>query len=144
LLHERSHALYAALGDSIGMARALTYAGITAYWQGDYARYVDFTQQCMVLQSGVGDVLSMTYSREVQGMAFKGDNPNEQAVIFFAAAEVLRQAIGAPLAATDSQEYIVCQSCAVAALPPATYASAWQRGGAMRLDELVQMCDELS
>ncbi len=67
--HKRAHALCASLGDSIGAARSLTYASIAAYWQAAYARCFDLAQEAIELQRGVGDVLSVTYGRDVQGMA---------------------------------------------------------------------------
>jgi len=67
--HERAYALYASIGDSVGMARALTYASIAAYWQAEYQRCFDLAQQAIELQRGIGDVTSIAYSRDVQGMA---------------------------------------------------------------------------
>ena len=67
--HERARALYASIGDSVGMARALTYASIAAYWQAEYERCYELAQQAIGLQSGIGDVTSIAYSRDVQGMA---------------------------------------------------------------------------
>ena len=67
--HARARTFYARMGDAIGMARALTYASIAAYWQAEYSRCFDLAQEAIDLQSGVGDVTSVAYSRDAQGMA---------------------------------------------------------------------------
>jgi tetratricopeptide (TPR) repeat protein len=67
--HQRAHALYASQGNAIGMARALTYASIAAYWQATYDRCFELAGEAIELQRGVGDVTSVAYSRDVQGMA---------------------------------------------------------------------------
>lgn len=68
-LHARSYQLSITAGDTIGQARALTYSSIAAYWQGEYGRCIDLAQQIITLQQGIGDVISLTYSREILGMA---------------------------------------------------------------------------
>lgn len=68
-LHERSHTIYAQLDYQIGMARSLTYSSIAAYWQGNFHQAIDLAQQVITLQQGIGDVISMSYSREIMAVA---------------------------------------------------------------------------
>lgn len=68
-LHEQARTLFGAAGDGIGVARSLTYASIAAYWQADYPRCVALSTEAIDLQRGIGDVTSVAYGRDVQGMA---------------------------------------------------------------------------
>lgn len=68
-LHERSYTIYARLDDQIGMTRSLTYSSIAAYWQGNFQRTIELAQQVIARQQGIGDVISMSYSREIMAMA---------------------------------------------------------------------------
>lgn len=67
--HEQARGLFASLGDAVGTARTLTFASNAAYWQGDYERCLRLAQQAIDLQEGVGDVISISYSRDLQGIA---------------------------------------------------------------------------
>ena len=68
-LHGRSYTIYAQLHHQIGMARSLTYSSIAAYWQGNFQQAIDLAQQVITLQQGIGDVISMSYSREIMAVA---------------------------------------------------------------------------
>jgi tetratricopeptide (TPR) repeat protein len=92
--HERARSVYASLGDSVGMARALTYASIAAYWQAEYQRCYDLAQQAIALQSGIGDVTSIAYSRDVQGMALVRSGRYDEGIAILDECVITFQKIG--------------------------------------------------
>lgn len=138
-LQQESLALFRALGDKPGIALALYGLGIAKRSGADYGQAAAVLRESLVLRAQMGDKLGIAECLEGLGEVACVQNQAEQASRLLAAAEALRQTIGAPLPPVHRPEYMRHLDLAKAGLGMPTFTRAWAEGRAVALADAVQL-----
>ncbi len=131
-----SLALYRELGNKSGEAMVLLDLASAAMEQADPARAAPLYVQSLALAWQVGDRRRAAFCLEGLGQITAADEA-EQATVYLSAAQSLRQTLSAPLPPSEQLPFDRTVARLRAALGPAAFESAWQRGADTALAEVV-------
>jgi tetratricopeptide (TPR) repeat protein len=130
-------AVHRSVGHEHAVAVALLYLGHLALAQGDpahasarYRESIKYWQQEGFRPGLVEGISGMAAAAEAGGRA-------EDAAVLFGAADCLRTSMGLRTWQPERDLYRRAIHAAQSALPPDRFAAAWERGGALTLDEAV-------
>jgi predicted ATPase/DNA-binding SARP family transcriptional activator len=135
--HEESLARFRDLGDSWGIALALNNLGRLARGRADYPLARELHLESLSLRRDLGDRLAISYSLDDVGRLALVEGNHRRAVRLFAAADAVREAIGAPLPPADRDAYERSVSSARVALGDSAFAAAWADGQAMEPERAI-------
>jgi predicted ATPase len=131
VLYEKALALRRELGDKPGMANSLSNLADLAHDQGDLAQAQALYEEALVLGSELGDKQGIAGCLEdLAAVAQAGQRPMRAARLFGAAA-ALREAIGAPLSASELAHLDRRVAEVRSHLGESAYAAAWAAGRAL-------------
>ena len=136
-LHEESLALSRELGDTRGIAMSLVNLAEVVRDQGDYGAARTLRAESLALYRELGDWQGLAYG--LQGLAGASATAAQAARMarLGGAAEVLREAIGAPLSPAERADYERQLAADRAHLDEAAWAAAWAEGRAMPLEQAI-------
>ncbi|HEY7035028.1 MAG TPA: tetratricopeptide repeat protein [Thermomicrobiales bacterium] len=134
--HEEALRLYEALGDRRGIAWALTNLGTTlAHTQGDPPRATSLLRDALRHYRVLGDLSGIAEAIEkLAGLATRFGQIDSAARLF-GAAEVLRETIGAPLAAGDRVQHDGHVGSLRAVMGEQSFAARHVKGRTFSLDQ---------
>ena len=120
--------LYRELGEKMGIALLTGRLGGISRVQADYARAAALYDESLLLHRELGDRLGI--SQDLEGIAAMraARGLAESAARLWAAAEALREEIGAPLKDTERARYEPLVAKARAALGEEAFARVWAEG----------------
>jgi ATP/maltotriose-dependent transcriptional regulator MalT len=123
------------LGDKRSRAATLNILGQVACGQGDFVRAAALHRESLTLSRALGEQLCLAQSLE--GLASVGAAQGEfvWAVLLWGAAEVLREAINAPLPPSDRTAYERAVATARVSLGDQVFAAAWAEGRTMTAEQ---------
>jgi tetratricopeptide (TPR) repeat protein len=139
-LLKESLPLWEGLGDKRNLANTLTNLGTVACEQGDYGQAAALYKESLALRwtgapyRGVADDAECLEGLAAVACAL---GQAERAARLCAAAAALREAIGAPLPPTERASYERTVVAARAHLAEVTFATAWEEGRAMALEQAI-------
>jgi ATP/maltotriose-dependent transcriptional regulator MalT len=122
-----------------GHAKALSTQAEIALAQGDPARARAILLESLTLFQQLGMKLPIVRSLEIMGTIEAGEHQAACAVRLLAAAEALREALGAPLPPPDRPTYARALAAAREQLGKRAFATAWDEGRALSLDQAVDL-----
>jgi non-specific serine/threonine protein kinase len=137
--YEESLALHKELGDKWGVAVLLFNLGEAAAIQGGYREAEELYRESLPILSEIGDKGAIAQCLEGLAGAHGGQHRPLHAARLFGAAEALREATGAPLAAGDRANYESQVESVRGALGEEQFASAWDDGRAMQYEAAVAL-----
>ena len=126
--YQGSLALYRKVGDKEGIAELTRSLGRIAQVQSDYGRAATLYDESLRLNKELGERLGI--ARDLEGMAAlrAARGRSESATRLWAAAEVLREEISAPLENVERAKHEALTSAARQTLGEAAFANAWAEG----------------
>jgi non-specific serine/threonine protein kinase len=110
---------------------------LAAQYQGDYVASCALQTESLKIRKVLGDKYGMAVSLEGIAWLAAGQEQPERAVRLWAAAEVLREAIGSPLPSNQREEYNRNLAVVREALGAEAFAALWGEGRQMTLEEAV-------
>ena len=123
----------------IGMAMLLTRIGHVHRGRGDAAAAFAAYRRALEISRRGGDLIGIAAGMEaIAGLAGRGGEA-ETAARLLAATERLRTEQSLPRPPYDQEDYGRDLGAVRAALPPETFAAAWDAGRAMAMDEAAQI-----
>ncbi len=128
-----------ALGDKQGVANALMALAHIAYRQDNPDRAGLLYREGLQLAQDVGDQWLTAYGLEGVAAVAAIQGHAARAAQLFGAAEVLRETVGAPLAAAERAIYDPAVEATRRALDEATFAAAWLSGSLLPQGEAVAL-----
>jgi tetratricopeptide (TPR) repeat protein len=137
--HEESLVLFRELGDRWGVAAVLSNLGHVIWRQGDHGRAQVLYEESLVLTRELGDKASIAELLEGFAQLAGAQEQFQREALLLAAAEALRQAVGAPRLPDEQAEYEQGVDQVRPALGEDAFATAWAGGQAMTLDEAVAL-----
>ena len=138
-LFEESLTLFRELGGKIRVASSLRLLGRVATAQGNNKRTIELYKESIVLSQNIGDKGGIIGCLEALGAGMVGmRGGQEQALHLLGAADVLRQAIGAPLQPSYREEFDRSVAAARDGLGEEAFETAWAKGQAMSMEESVK------
>lgn len=132
---EDSVAMRRALGDTAGLALSLAKLGEVLARIGDASTAHRLLSESLTLQRELGDRAGMAFVLERVGLAASLRGLPAEALRMAAAAEMLREAIGAPLGPSARTGHDGWLSTTRAALSSAAATAAWEAGRALSLEQ---------
>ncbi len=136
-LLEESLAILREVGDKRTVASALCNLGYVAQSQGHHKTACSFYEEGLTIFQELGEKLGIANSFEGLAEAAKALGQAERAARLFAAAEVLREAIGAPMREAARANYETKVADVRAKLEGEAFAEAWAQGRAMGLEQAI-------
>lgn len=137
-LHEESLATFSELGDRWGIAAALNNLGNVACEQGDYAAANAVLAESLAIRSELSERRGIAESLEGLAAVEAARRRVPRSASLWAAAERLREEIGAPLPPNERTRYERQVPAARAVLgDDAAFDTAWQEGRAMPLEQAI-------
>ena len=145
-LLEESAATFKELGDRWGIAESLIGLARVAVVQGDLAAARPLYQECLALlqEAGYGFKEFIAAGLEGLGAVVGAQGAPLEAARLWGTAQALRAAIGAPLPPVDRADYERAVGAARTALGEEAFATAWADGGAMPLEQALEVLPHLS
>jgi tetratricopeptide (TPR) repeat protein len=136
-LYEQALATFRELGDRWGIASSLADLGNLARDQKNHARAHSLYCESMKVFQELGHRRGI--ARLLEGFAFSAavDSQPERALRLAGAAAVLRQSIGAPLAATENERLEKGLEAARQSLTGTAASAAWMDGWTMPLEKAI-------
>jgi predicted ATPase/DNA-binding XRE family transcriptional regulator len=134
-LHEEALELRRSLGDPDSIAFSLGNLGQVAYAQGDYARAEALQAETLTLRRTLSNKVALARGYENFALIAAATRQPRRAVRLFGAAEALRTQLGVRVPPNDQDAYDCCIGELRAHLGPAAFASEWEAGLAMTVDE---------
>ncbi|HET9224106.1 MAG TPA: tetratricopeptide repeat protein, partial [Roseiflexaceae bacterium] len=132
---EESLRLLRALDEKSGMALALHELGVIACAQGDQARAAVLLRDGLKLAWSIGDRRRAAFCLE--GLAVGRSCRPLDAARLLGAASALREALGAPLPEAERPDYERALAIARTGAGPAAFASAWEKGQTMPIEQVI-------
>ncbi len=132
---EESLALFRLVGNGWGEALSLTNLGRTALEQGDHARAAPVLKESLELGRSLGERRDIAECLEALAAVAGAQGQPACAARLWGAAEVLREAVGAPLTVADRVLYERHLALARSVLGEAAFASGLEEGRAMTLEQ---------
>jgi len=136
-LFEETLVLRREMGDRRGTAISLGSLGLLARKEGDLSAARAYLTECLVLFRDLGEQPPVAETLAVLGSLDVAQGHAEKAACLFAAAERLREVIGAPLPPEDRDEYDQDVAKALAALGEPAFSAHWSAGRAMPPEQAV-------
>jgi predicted ATPase/serine/threonine protein kinase len=136
-LQNESLSLKREVGDKRGIMFSLTNLGDIARYQEDYARAAKLYEESLALCRELGDKRGVTFCLEGLAEVACTQNAFKRAAQLFGAAEVLREAIGAPLPSVERADYERNVKAARAGLDEETFTDLWAEGREMNLEQAI-------
>lgn len=124
-------------GDLPTLSNALSNFGLVACEQKDYESAHRFSRENLLLRRELGDRWGIAYSLEVLARLAVAEGEPRRAVCLWGTAEVVRQAINAPLLGDWRAHCERHIATARAQLDEAAFAAAWAEGRMVRVDDAV-------
>jgi non-specific serine/threonine protein kinase len=126
--------------DSMGrLAIASIYLGQVAFLQGDLERATAALQEALGLFREWDSAWGMAECLEGLAVVAAAEGRFERAARLLGAAARLRQAIGAPVHPVDRADHERAVAASEATLGAHAYASAWDAGQAMSIDDVIEL-----
>lgn len=132
---EEALAIQRELGDRWMIGNALNNLGNVARAQADYERALRLYRKSLDIYGALQDKWALAYLFEDLGWLLAQQNQGEAALQLVGAASVLRQEIGAPLTASESEKLNGALAEAIRPLSPTEREAATEAGKAMSLAE---------
>ena len=136
-LGEESLAIKRELGDKLGIAGSLHSLGNVALSRGDYAAARALQEESLTIKRELGNKQGVAYSLEAFASLAVAVGQPERAAWLWGGAEALREAIHFPLRPTDREEYDRNVTAARTALGEEAFATAWEEGRAMSMEQAI-------
>ena len=137
---EESAGLYDAMGDRPGQAMCALLRGVIALFQGEVERGVVLLGQSVRLSWELGDLWTVGRSLAALALAVAARGEAERAVRLWAAAEVLLERIGVPLAAAGIPTAAAQQLAGLRErLGEGRWAAAERAGRGLTADEALEL-----
>ncbi|MDQ3862246.1 MAG: tetratricopeptide repeat protein [Actinomycetota bacterium] len=134
---EESLALFKDLGDSRGVAEVLLELGRVARAQGNDTRALELCRESLVLSRKLGDKSYIAFCLTALAEVIQGAGDAARAARLFGAAEMLLESLDAVLDPGGRLEYESDLAATRAQLGEAAFATAWQEGRMMTLEQAV-------
>jgi adenylate cyclase len=132
---EEALAIQRELGDRWMIGNALNNLGNVARAQADYERALRLYRESLDIYGALQDKWALAYLFEDLGWLLAQQNQGQAALQLVAAASVLRQEIGAPLTASESEKLNGALAEGIRPLSPPEREAASEAGKAMSLTE---------
>ncbi len=137
VLLEESLAIQLDSGEGRMVAIALSDLGLVSWRRGDHSRARALLEESLAMQRKVQEKRMIALCLErLAGVSATEGRPTEGAQLF-GAAEALREAMGAPLAPVEQDEYDRSVAAAREALGEEAFEAAWAEGRAMTMEEAI-------
>jgi len=144
-LQEESLTIFRELGDQGGIAYSLNNLGLAALDQGNNAAALSFFRESLAIKRDLGDRWGIAYSLEALAKLAATVGQPLQASQIWGAAEVLREAIGAPVPQHERSAYQQQVSSARTLHgDDNAFISAWAEGRAMSIDAAIASAMEVA
>ncbi len=138
-LLEENLALTHQLGDQALLGHTLSKLGEVALVQGDHRRARQILEQSLVVRRDVGDKEEIAGSLERLAALAAAEGQAARAARLWGAAEVLREALNAPMAPASRALHAQATAAARAQIGEAALAAAWAAGRAMALERAMAL-----
>jgi tetratricopeptide (TPR) repeat protein len=137
LLYEESLGVRRELGDRWGVAHSLMHLGWLSHHEGDNVTAVSQLHECLITAQTLGDRSLMADALEVLAEPALDAGQPGRAAGLLAAADTLREAIGAPRTPNDAEAWDRDVAAARTELGEEAFAAVWAAGRAMSADQAV-------
>ncbi len=139
-LFEESLTLRRQLGDKLGIAMSAGNLAIVAFRQGEHAAARVLLEESLAIDRDLGDKRGSAGELEIFGLLAAAQGDAGRSARLLGAAEVLREAIGAPLTPVERAmwDYERHVAAVRAALGREGLAAAWNEGRAMTYEQAVE------
>ena len=134
-LLEESLALYREVGDQRGVARLLGNLALVELSGGDRARAAALCRESLTLYRRLGDAWALGRYLPILAASAIGEGHPERAARLFAAAVALREHLGVSLPPVARARHDQTVAAVRAALDERAFASAWEAGAAMSVEQ---------
>ncbi|MBC8136738.1 MAG: tetratricopeptide repeat protein [Fibrella sp.] len=142
--YEESLAIYRELGNKQGVVISLNNLGDVAHNQGDYVVSRSLYEESLTIGRDMGDKQGIAYSLEGLACVFSSESNLPKAVALWAAADRLRETIGAPLSPDEqAKQNERVEQCRVI-LGTALFATSWAEGRDLTWEQAVRYALEVS
>ena len=125
------------LGATRLVANNLNTMALIAWYTRDYPLASDLFKQSLAAFAHLGDMRGLAESLEGLGGVAGAQNRPRDAALLLGCAEALREAVRAPLLASDVARHTTAVETARAQLEGAEWEGAWAEGRAATAEELV-------
>jgi predicted ATPase/DNA-binding CsgD family transcriptional regulator len=136
--YQESLALYREVEDKEGIALMARHLGRIARIQGDYRRAASLYDESLILYEELVGKLGIAHALEGMAALRTACGQPEPATRFWAAAEALREEIGAPLENVERTKHEALIATARKALGEAAFANAWAEGRKLTPDQALE------
>jgi predicted ATPase/class 3 adenylate cyclase/Tfp pilus assembly protein PilF len=136
-LFAQSVDLWRGAGDQRNLAMALSNLGLVAARQGDTSAARSVLGESLGIRSRLADKHGLAYSLEAFADLAVEESDAVRAAHLLAAAEVLRESIGAPLPPTGRSTHERRMTAIRSRLGVSAFAAAWAEGRSMTLDDAI-------
>jgi predicted ATPase/Tfp pilus assembly protein PilF len=141
VLYQESLAILRELENRAGIAVCLNNLGEIYYRLGEYETGETVLWEALRIQHEMGDRLSLAYTLESIAAAAQLQGSSEAALRFFAAAEALREPLGAPLPPLEKASNDKLVQEVRIALGPERFAALWTAAKTVPLEKVIQDAD---
>jgi predicted ATPase/DNA-binding SARP family transcriptional activator len=131
--------LYREVGEKWGMAWALHNLGYVARAQGDYAQAITHLKDSLALWQELGNPFGLLQVLAGFAAVMLSRGYRARAARLFSATDALLGTLGAKLYPLDQSEYERNLAALRAQLDAATFATAWEEGHALNLDQAIAL-----
>ena len=137
-LIEESRVISKSMGDGLLVATSKRYAALIALFRDDYHRVIPLCRESLGITRQIGDRWSISRAMaHIASTTAIYEKKHVRAATLFGIAEVLREAIGAPVPQSEEKFHDAAVSAMREALSSESFDAAWQRGRSMALDRAI-------
>lgn len=136
--YEESLALARSNEDKFAIALALVNLAPLLCTQGEYAQAQASLAECLVLCQELGEQRLIAYTLEGFARLADAQHEHSRAAMLWAAAEMLRKSLGAPLARDEQEEHRQYLKANEAALGSEIHAQFWAKGHAITTAQAIE------
>jgi tetratricopeptide (TPR) repeat protein len=133
---EDSVALFREIGDKGGVALAQYSLGLATMHQGDLARAETLCRDSLSQRLELDDHRAIAESLEALAFIAAAQRQFERAATLYGAGDTIRARLGAPVPASDREEYDRTVAGVRAALGARVFAAAWSRGRTLTTEQV--------
>jgi predicted ATPase/DNA-binding SARP family transcriptional activator len=141
-LLEESLACSRDLGNKMYICVSLENLGLVAYARRDFVTARTLRGESLRLSRELGDQAGIAYSLESLGHLAAATQQSERAARLYGAAEALREAIGAPLSAEESQKVEAEAAALRKSMGEESFNASWQAGRTMDCESAISLALE--
>jgi predicted ATPase/class 3 adenylate cyclase/Tfp pilus assembly protein PilF len=134
---EESLALYRYLGMKEGLAIVLTNLGRAVLHQNDVTRASVLYEESLILCHDLGNTRGAAESLEGLAQVAEAQGQHERTARLCAAADALRDAIGAPILPADRADHERTMAAVRHHLGETAFAALWAEGRALKLEQVI-------